>query len=125
MGLDAMGDGIKPLFVALVTPPVATPLSAGRVHYHTSLQKDQLSHEIRIIAARGKPRTPATLSLVMMDPQVGLCSVCRHSRIVYSARRSRFFLCELAQVDPAYRKYPPLPMHTCPGFEAAPASLGT
>ncbi|MCZ7578666.1 MAG: hypothetical protein M5U18_17085 [Dehalococcoidia bacterium] len=59
------------------------------------------------------------------EPGAGICSVCRHSRIVSSARGSRFFLCELAKSGPPYRKYPPLPMHTCPGFEPAPASPGT
>jgi hypothetical protein len=64
-------------------------------------------------------------SPVNVDPEAGICSVCRYSRIVSSARGSRFFLCELAQSDPAYRKYPPLPVHTCPGFEPAPTPPGT
>lgn len=54
LGLDAMGDGIKPrLYFASGTPPVATPLSAGRVRYHTTLQKHQ--RFVRFDAQRTTP----------------------------------------------------------------------
>lgn len=51
-------------------------------------------------------------------PRVGLCSVCTHARQVISTRGSTFWLCSRAQADPRFRKYPPLPVLTCPGFEA-------
>lgn len=54
-----------------------------------------------------------------MDPAVGLCSVCINARVVLSGRGSRFYLCELAAVDPRFRKYPSLPVVRCPGFVEA------
>lgn len=48
---------------------------------------------------------------------VGLCSVCRHHRVTGNRRGSRFYLCELAKTDARFRRYPPLPMMKCPGFE--------
>jgi hypothetical protein len=50
------------------------------------------------------------------DPAVGLCATCRHCRIVQSAR-STFHLCELSFVDERFRKYPPLPVVRCGGYE--------
>lgn len=116
MGLDAMGDGIKPRSFAPATPPVATPLSAGRVQYHTSLQKHQHSNKIQTIAYRPVP-SGRYAGRVHLDPRVGLCSVCRHARVVVSGRGSRFYLCSRSAADPGFRKYPPLPVRECRGFE--------
>lgn len=55
-----------------------------------------------------------------IDPRVGLCSVCRHSRVTGNRRGSRFHMCRLAADDPTFRKYPPLPVLSCTGFEVAP-----
>lgn len=49
----------------------------------------------------------------------GLCERCRHAEVVTSARGSRFLLCRRSRVDPAFPKYPPLPVIACPGFEPA------
>jgi hypothetical protein len=49
-------------------------------------------------------------------PFVGLCTACRHVRVVESKRGSRFYLCGLAAVDPAFPKYPGLPVLRCRGF---------
>jgi hypothetical protein len=46
----------------------------------------------------------------------GLCADCAFSRIVDSGR-SRFYLCERALTDSGFRKYPPLPVLSCPGYE--------
>jgi hypothetical protein len=46
----------------------------------------------------------------------GLCADCAFSRVVDSGR-SRFYLCERALTDSRFRKYPPLPVLSCPGFE--------
>ena len=54
----------------------------------------------------------------MADP--GLCDACRHSRRVESARGSLFWLCRRSETDPAYPRYPRLPVVICPGFEADP-----
>ena len=51
------------------------------------------------------------------DPAVGLCSRCRFGRVQESAAGSRFWRCLRAAEDPAYMRYPPLPVRRCPGFE--------
>jgi len=51
------------------------------------------------------------------DAWVGLCVGCRHSSVTRTAKGPLFYLCRLSQSDPAYPKYPPLPVRTCPGFE--------
>ena len=43
----------SPVSIASGTPPVATPLSAGREPYHTALQNDQRCVRIEGMAARG------------------------------------------------------------------------
>ena len=52
------------------------------------------------------------------DAKVGLCARCVHAREVRSSRGSVFFLCGLSEVDPAYPKYPRLPVIRCAGFRA-------
>ncbi len=60
---------------------------------------------------------------------VGLCAACAHARVVESRRGSRFWLCERSRTDPAFPRYPPLPVLACRGYEpgvdrpAAPESL--
>jgi hypothetical protein len=49
---------------------------------------------------------------------VGLCERCRCGRTVRGAR-TVFWRCERADTDPAYPRYPTLPVLTCPGFVAA------
>jgi hypothetical protein len=49
----------------------------------------------------------------------GLCATCRHMRRVSSRRGSVFFLCERANSDSRYARYPKLPVVRCPGFELA------
>jgi hypothetical protein len=53
---------------------------------------------------------------------VGLCETCRNVRIVETKRGSRFYLCELSEVDPRFPKYPRLPVLRCSGFTPAAAS---
>ena len=47
---------------------------------------------------------------------VGLCRTCRYARRVAGARTT-FYLCERSFTDPRFRKYPPLPVIRCVGFE--------
>jgi hypothetical protein len=47
---------------------------------------------------------------------VGLCSNCVHCRVI-AARRSRFYFCERSATDPAFPRYPRLPVRVCAGFE--------
>lgn len=48
---------------------------------------------------------------------VGLCAQCVHCRVI-TARRSRFYFCERSATDPAFPRYPRLPVRVCAGFEA-------
>jgi hypothetical protein len=50
-------------------------------------------------------------------PARGLCDACRHQRLVPNTRGSVFSLCELSRTDPDFRRYPPLPVLRCGGFE--------
>lgn len=51
----------------------------------------------------------------------GRCATCKHARQVSSAR-SRFLRCELSDRDPAFPRYPRLPVLRCEGWETALAS---
>ena len=53
----------------------------------------------------------------MQAPAAGLCDSCRHQRVVNNTRGSSFSLCERSQSDPAYPKYPRLPVLECAGWE--------
>jgi hypothetical protein len=46
----------------------------------------------------------------------GLCDTCTHVQIVTSSKGSSFVLCRLSEVDPAFRRYPMLPVIACPGY---------
>lgn len=50
-------------------------------------------------------------------PHPGLCAACVHARIVVSGRGSAFWLCRRAAFDARLRKYPPLPVLECVGWE--------
>jgi hypothetical protein len=53
------------------------------------------------------------------EERVGLCVRCTHSRVQGSAKGSRFWRCSRADHDERFRRYPPLPVARCDGFEAA------
>lgn len=59
----------------------------------------------------------------MMAPSTsvpaGLCERCRHAQKIESDRGSRFLLCRLSFSDPAFPKYPRLPVLRCSGYEPA------
>src|SRR5215475_2067860 len=44
--------------------------------------------------------------------RAGLCADCLHARRIESSRGSIFYLCLRAEHDPAYKKYPPLPVRS-------------
>jgi len=50
-------------------------------------------------------------------PEPGLCATCVHHRIVRSGRGSIFYLCQLSRTDPAFPRYPRLPVLSCRGYE--------
>jgi hypothetical protein len=49
----------------------------------------------------------------------GLCASCVHADTITSSRGSVFYLCRLSFTDPRFRKYPPLPVLACPGYQPA------
>ncbi len=52
----------------------------------------------------------------------GLCDSCKFSRVIENRRGSRFFMCLLSETDPRFRKYPPLPVLRCAGYEKEPTN---
>jgi hypothetical protein len=51
---------------------------------------------------------------------VGLCESCVNVRVIENRNGSRFYLCELSTVDPAFPRYPRLPVLRCAGYRPAP-----
>jgi len=47
----------------------------------------------------------------------GLCTSCIWRRLIRSSRGSEFTLCARSEIDPAFPKYPALPVLACRGFE--------
>ncbi|HEX9482131.1 MAG TPA: hypothetical protein VF927_08535 [Solirubrobacteraceae bacterium] len=45
----------------------------------------------------------------------GLCDTCVHQQIVRNTRGSSFSLCRRSREDPAYPRYPRVPVLACPG----------
>lgn len=58
-----------------------------------------------------------------LDPDVGLCSVCRHARVQKSAKGSRFWRCLRTETDDRFVRYPRLPVVECVGYEEPPADV--
>ena len=48
----------------------------------------------------------------------GLCATCEHLRLLAS-RSSVFVRCGLADRDPRFSRYPPIPVFGCPGYRRA------
>ena len=53
----------------------------------------------------------------------GLCAKCVRSKEIRSDRGSLFTLCTRGLTDPAWPKYPRLPVLQCTGFEAGPLRI--
>jgi hypothetical protein len=49
--------------------------------------------------------------------RAGLCDSCLHQQVVRNTRGSVFSLCLRSRTDPAYPKYPRVPVRACPGHE--------
>jgi len=52
-------------------------------------------------------------------PPAGLCSICRHQKLIHNTRGSTFSMCLRSKEDPRYPKYPRIPVMECPGWEPA------
>jgi hypothetical protein len=46
----------------------------------------------------------------------GLCDSCKHQKLIRNTRGGVFSLCERSKTDPAYPKYPRLPVKECAGY---------
>ncbi|HET7054757.1 MAG TPA: hypothetical protein VFI09_12680 [Solirubrobacterales bacterium] len=47
----------------------------------------------------------------------GLCDSCAHQQLVPNTRGSVFSLCRRSREDPAYPRYPRVPVLRCAGYE--------
>ncbi|HYW13822.1 MAG TPA: hypothetical protein VE871_17800 [Longimicrobium sp.] len=54
-------------------------------------------------------------------PPAGLCESCANVRIVDTRKGSRFFMCQLSEVDPRFPRYPRTPVLQCIGYTPVPA----
>ena len=66
------------------------------------------------IDMRNSPEERARLARLSVP--AGLCASCRHLRVLASPR-SVFVRCGRAESDPAFPRYPPLPVVRCRGYE--------
>jgi hypothetical protein len=53
----------------------------------------------------------------MRPPAAGLCDSCAHQQLVPNTRGSVFSLCRRSRDDPAFPRYPRLPVLECRGHE--------
>ena len=53
----------------------------------------------------------------MPRPPAGLCDACRHQQLVPNTRGSVFSLCGRSRTDPAFPRYPRVPVLECRGHE--------
>jgi hypothetical protein len=61
--------------------------------------------------------------LARLSAHPGLCSSCTHLQLLASPR-SVFVRCGLAAVDPAFERYPSLPVRSCAGYRAVSPAEG-
>lgn len=52
--------------------------------------------------------------------RVGLCVSCVHARRVEALRGAVFYRCGHSDVDPAFPKYPQLPVRECAAYDKRP-----
>jgi propionyl-CoA synthetase len=61
------------------------------------------------------PRSDELRSRLGADP--GLCWACRHSKVNETRRGTAYIRCTRAEWDDRLRRYPPLPVLSCVGYE--------
>lgn len=69
-------------------------------------------------------RYACSVSQPRKNGEPGLCSDCRHARVIRSDRGSVFILCQLSASNPGFPKYPRLPVLTCSGYSPTAAPSG-
>ncbi len=70
-------------------------------------------------ADRPAGRRPTERDLARLGGPPGLCATCRHAAVLAS-RSSVFLRCGLADRNPAFPRYPRLPVVACQGYERLP-----
>jgi hypothetical protein len=58
------------------------------------------------------------------ETEVGLCAACRFGHPQPTARGAVFWRCRRAERDARFRRYPPLPVRECAGFDPVSAAGG-
>lgn len=58
-----------------------------------------------------------------MNVPPGLCAACAHAQVIRSRTGSAFYLCTLSRTDPAFVRYPRLPVLSCRGYEPLSGNL--
>jgi hypothetical protein len=71
----------------------------------------------RAVDGRKLARMPDPKDAPRQPTGAGLCDSCAHQQIVRNTRGSVFSLCRRSRSDPAYPRYPRVPVLSCPGFE--------
>lgn len=66
-------------------------------------------------AGEARFRGEAASAWARLSSPAGLCRTCRHAVLLATAR-SAFLRCGLADSDPRFPRYPPLPVASCSGF---------
>jgi hypothetical protein len=62
------------------------------------------------------------ISTARPPSRAGLCDTCLHQQLVRNTRGSTFSLCRRSRDDPAYPRYPRIPVLVCPGHEPRAAA---
>ncbi|HEV3045994.1 MAG TPA: hypothetical protein VGY13_01415 [Solirubrobacteraceae bacterium] len=83
---------------------------------------ERASADGRRAPERAGPSAPAPARRAA--PPAGLCERCSHQRVVRNTRGSSFSLCERSRSDPAFPRYPRLPVLECAGFEPRAQAAG-
>ena len=58
----------------------------------------------------------------LLRRRAGLCGSCIHLRVIVSDKNSAFAQCGLGLTDPAFAKYPHLPVRSCDGWSPPAAT---
>ncbi len=119
-------DNVALLQRRLPAPPEVKLLARSYHVVTVDYEKREVADEVAAFVARvaagesGRDREDELAPAVAPLAAAGLCAQCRHVRWVQT-RSSTFALCRRAEQDPAFPRYPRLPVLGCPGHEPAPA----
>ena len=78
--------------------------------------------EPRSATVRRFAMTSADADARAEESRVGLCFRCAHASTIVSSHGSTFYLCQWSKIDPAFPRYPRLPVVRCAAYTAAPDS---